>query len=90
MQGLCGGLLEVGFPSYVWPNALSILAPSVGGRYFEGRLTNQALGEVKENRTTQHRSLTRHSRNQSRQIDADTSLRKESCDLRSSAANFFV
>jgi len=38
-QGRCGGLMEGAFPRYVWHRD--------GGRFFEGRLTNQVLGEYK-------------------------------------------
>ncbi len=38
-EGHVGGLLEGGFPRYVWYRD--------GARFFEGRLTNQALGEYK-------------------------------------------
>jgi len=38
-QGCCGGFMEGAFPRYVWHKE--------GGRFFEGRLTNQVLGEYK-------------------------------------------
>jgi hypothetical protein len=39
-EGHCGGLMEGAFPRYVWHRD--------GARFFEGRLTNQVLGEYKE------------------------------------------
>jgi len=38
-EGSAGGLVEGGFPRYVWYRD--------GERFFEGRLTNQALGQYK-------------------------------------------
>jgi len=38
-QGHVGGLIENGFPRYVWHGD--------GARVFEGRLTNQSAGEYK-------------------------------------------
>jgi hypothetical protein len=39
LAGWTGGIEEGGYPRYVWRRD--------GGRYFEGRLTNQVLGEYK-------------------------------------------
>ncbi len=38
-KGHVGGLMEGGFPRYIWYRA--------AGRFFEGRLTNQSLGQYK-------------------------------------------